>query len=148
MDDGAVQIRISAIGVLGFHQDEPEAPIGDNKHFSVDVQLKTQHNGDDKRARIVLDVSMRRSEDPTSLVVLSIVTEMVFDFKDDTFLVTGEEGKERIRLEILDQLVSVAYSTTRGILFSKLGLSGLSKLILPLLDTKGLTKQYALMPSD
>ena len=148
MDDDALLIRINAIRVLGFPQDEPETPVGEKEQYTVNVTLQVPHNRDENRVRIILDVSMRRSEDPASPVVLSIKTVMEFEFKDDTFLVTDKEGIERVRPEIQDQLVPIAYSTTRGILFTRVGLSGLTKLLLPLLDTRILTKGHSHMPSD
>lgn len=142
MEEEEVHIRIHAIRVVEFSQKEPETPIAEGEDFSVTIGLDPQTDRTNNQARILLKVTVRKSEDAASPVLASIATAVDFEFTEDNFLLADDDGNDVIRPNIVERITSIAYACTRGIFHTKVGHSNLSKLILPLIDVKDLTKRY------
>ena len=144
--DKTIESRIHSIRVLRFHQEEPEKPFETGENFIVNTRLTTGVDQEEKKLQIRIDVDIRQTEE--SPILVSIATAMIFDLKGDITFVVNQEGKHTIPTVILNPLASVAYSTTRGILFAKTGASVLSSLILPLMPITKLTDQFKLSESE
>lgn len=140
MNENTVQSRIHSIRVLRFHLEEPEKPPEAGENFIVNTRLTTGINKEEKKLRITIEVDIRQSEESPALV--SVATEMVFELKGDVVFITSTKGNDALPAAILNPLASVAYSTTRGILFAKTGGSSLATLILPLTPITDLTNQF------
>ncbi len=149
MSDNTRHFRILSIRVLRFHQEEPEEPIPAGADFAVNIKFTLEGNKDDNVIRIIFDVDIQKSDEATSLPFISIVTAIVFKFKEDDAFTINEKGKVIITAAVLNPLVSLAYSTTRGILFAKAGSSNLASLILPPMSITELKNQFlSSEPSD
>ena len=136
MEEFSLHFRIDSIRVLEFYQQEPEQPIVSGEEHAVNIGLKVQTDKDKNIIRIVLQVDVRLS-DRTSLVFTKIVTAINFKFMEGQLFDANAEAE--IPKVVLNLLTSIAYSTTRGILFAKVGFSSLVHLILPLIDIKEIT---------
>ena len=139
MEEIPLHFRIDSIRVLGFVQREPEKPVGSGEEHAVNVGVSVQADKDNNKIGVTIRSDVRLTSDPASPILIELVTGMGFLFqKGELFDVDKEAAIPKV---VLDQLVSIAYSTTRGILFTKVGHSSLSNLILPLLDVRDLTAQ-------
>ena len=135
----APQFRIDDIHVLSFRQERPPQPIKKGQEYAVGVRLDMKFESDASKVHLELHVSLHQTESPESPVLVELQTLISFAFKNgEVIFKEDDQGKAVLDEDLAMPLISIAYSTVRGILFAKLGDSGLSKLILPAIPLREL----------
>ena len=134
----SLHFRIDSIRVLEFYQKEPEKPIGSGEQHAINISLSFGHDKNNNKIRVVLVVDIRLS-DETSPVLVSIETAMVFAFREGELFDADKDAL--VPKSAMNAMASITYSTTRGILFAKVGASTLANLILPPISIADLVKQ-------
>lgn len=145
MEEPQFHFRIHSIQVLKFSQRETKQPIVPGGDHAVNISMGVQANKDNNMIRVILDAAICES-DATSPTLVEIKTAMGFQFKKGELF--DADPNIEIPRAVLDQLASVTYSTTRGVLYAKVGLSPLANLVLPLLDIRQITDQIKLIDKD
>ena len=102
MNDNIRHFRILSIRVLRFHQEEPEEPIPAGADFAVNIKFTLQGDKDDNVIRIIFDVGIQKSDEATSPLFISIVTAMIFKFKEDDAFTINEKSKVIITAAVLN----------------------------------------------
>lgn len=129
--------RIAGLQVQKFYQVEPDEPLASGVEFKVNIHMELQYReGLPKMLRVIVHVNIQRDE--TAPVLIETRTATDFEFKEEFGL--NEHGAPSLPEDAFGALASIAYSTTRGVMFAKAGQSETAKIILPPMQTHDLTK--------
>ena len=134
MEEPQLHFRINSIHVLEFSQREPDQPIVLGENHEMHIGMRVQTDKAQNLIRIILEVT-----EATSPALFKIKTAMSFQFKEGELF--DADAEVVISEFVLNMLASITYSTTRGVLFAKMGFSPLVSLIMPLIDIREITRQ-------
>ncbi|SDC42427.1 hypothetical protein [Niabella drilacis] len=115
---------------------------GDSE-FDINISLKPGINIDQKKMLLVFVCeALSKSRDAQSSMEASCKFEIayIFHVKNLKDLITEQEDHVQVDDELATSVVNIAYSTSRGIIFTRCQGTVFNRLILPVTSTKELTK--------
>jgi len=111
--------------------------------FDINISLKPGINVEQKKLLLVFVCeALSRSKDTGNTIEASCKFEIayIFHVKNLDDLTTEQEDHVQVDDELATSLVNIAYSTSRGIIFTRCQGTVFNRLILPVTSTKELTK--------
>ncbi len=143
MEGAPLHFQIDSIKVLAFSQAEPEKPLEQGEYHAAKIRLTVKNDKENNKVLVIIEASIHLTDEDSPALV-AITTGTVFKFREGELF--DEDENAVIPESALLSLASISYSTTRGILHTKVGASTLTLLILPAIPTVDLIK--GLKPQD
>lgn len=131
-----IQYRYADIITLGFSINEPNVQDMEAFKQSLETNISTDVLFHEDLNQLMVDIHIHAAPEDDELEVFSLHVRHLFALKDIESLISSKAQEKALELskENILMFTSVAYSTTRGMLKTKLAGSRFSEYILPIID--------------
>ncbi len=137
------KFKLLSVKKVKFFEDDPqELNLGDlsNKEFGAKILPKVTINAVEKLIEIILDISMNPADSPESKI-FGIKTITAFQINNFNEIIKTDSADNReMPIDVLKTFMSIAYSTTRGMLVVLLTNDAYKSIYLPIIDPGNLLK--------
>lgn len=131
-----LKLRIDGIEVNSFEMKPKPEDIDNTTQFHIDMHVSINPIFERKLAPAFIEIGVRKFGTPEKLAGLSVFMGFRIENFEEAFPL--EDGVHKITEGIGSLLNSISLSTVRGILFSMLKGTYLSKAIIPIVDMRNL----------
>ena len=132
-----VSYKISAVELLNLELKHPQQDNIDFNTFNFDLKLQHRVNSEKKLVFVVTSINILNSD--KSIQVGMVQTSCIFEVENIDNLIDSENNI-KFPDTFLDEVNSMAISTTRGIMYSEFKGTFLHKAILPVFKAENLKK--------
>ncbi|MFC2131042.1 hypothetical protein ACFLSQ_06370 [Bacteroidota bacterium] len=132
---------LKELKVLKFALVEPLKDLTENfniKNLKVSHNLKLGHNKEKKKIDIILSIVYHYKHKKDAFVLIDFMFLASFMISNFKSVIIFKNNNINIPNDLLSQLVSISYSSARGVVFEKTQGSFLNQYILPLIDVNEL----------
>ncbi|MCF8335458.1 MAG: hypothetical protein K9H65_02540 [Bacteroidales bacterium] len=134
-----VTYKISAIETLDLEMKHPKQQNIDFNTFHFDLKLQHRINAEKKLVFVITNISIMDKDKSSRVGYLE--TSCIFEVENfNDYLTSDEESNVKFPDSFINEINSMAISTTRGIMFSEFKGTFLHKAVLPVFQSEQLSK--------